>query len=259
MVEASHQLPIAAQWFRAVDVADGLTRYDEPHVAPLLRANFWQLRGRDRDLLVDTGCGIASLRDSGLPLFDRDPVVVLTHAHLDHAGGASEFPSVRVGPGEEFGSPMGSLIGEQMLALLGITQTEGLGPVPELLVNSLPDAGFDVGAFAPKPPTSWEVVADGAVIDLGDRAFSILHLPGHSPGSLCLFDEHDGTLFSGDVVYDDELLVELDGGSVRDYIRSLERLESLDVRAVHPGHDASFNGATLTGIIDRQLRTWGAR
>ena len=46
-------------------------------------------------------------------------------------------------------------------------------------------------------------LADGDVLDLGDRCLRVIHLPGHSPGSIALLDiGSDRSLFSGDVVYD---------------------------------------------------------
>jgi glyoxylase-like metal-dependent hydrolase (beta-lactamase superfamily II) len=47
------------------------------------------------------------------------------------------------------------------------------------------------------------------VIDLCDRVFEVLHLPGHSPGSIGLWERQTGTLFSGDAIYDGPLLDEL--------------------------------------------------
>jgi glyoxylase-like metal-dependent hydrolase (beta-lactamase superfamily II) len=58
-------------------------------------------------------------------------------------------------------------------------------------------------------------------VDLGDRTLTVLHLPGHSPGSIALFDENDGTLFSGDIIYDDVLLDYLPGGNTEQYAHSL--------------------------------------
>ena len=46
-----------ADWFRVSDVGDGVTLIEEPHVDPLLSANVWHVRGRDRDLVVDAGLG----------------------------------------------------------------------------------------------------------------------------------------------------------------------------------------------------------
>ena len=56
-----------------------------------LRCNIWHVRGRDRDLLVDTGLGICSLRDFAPDLFDREIVAVASHSHYDHTGGLGEF------------------------------------------------------------------------------------------------------------------------------------------------------------------------
>ena len=47
------------------------------------------------------------------------------------------------------------------------------------------------------------------MVDIGNRHFEVLHLPGHSPGSIGLWEEASGTLFSGDAVYDGPLLDEL--------------------------------------------------
>ena len=43
---------------------------------------------------------------------------------------------------------------------------------------------------------------EGDVIDLGDRVFKVLHLPGHSRGSIGLLEEATGVFFSGDVIYE---------------------------------------------------------
>ena len=71
----------------------------------------------------------------------------------------------------------------------------------------------------------------GDVIDLGDRAFEVLHLPGHSSGSVGLFDRRSGQFFSGDVVYDGELLDELEDSVIDDYLVSMERLLRLAPRS----------------------------
>ena len=51
-------LPIADRWFERRTVSPDLTLLTEPHVDPLLRCNIWHVRGRDRDLVIDTGLGI---------------------------------------------------------------------------------------------------------------------------------------------------------------------------------------------------------
>jgi hypothetical protein len=51
-------LPVAERWFRSRRVADGLTMLVEDHLDPFFESNVWHVRGRDRDLVVDTGNGI---------------------------------------------------------------------------------------------------------------------------------------------------------------------------------------------------------
>ncbi|VVE90019.1 hypothetical protein PBR20603_03997 [Pandoraea bronchicola] len=57
-------LPIAQRWFELKRVSDGIPLLWERQVVPLMRCNIWHVRGRDRDLVIDTGMGIASLRDA---------------------------------------------------------------------------------------------------------------------------------------------------------------------------------------------------
>jgi len=92
------------------------------------------------------------------------------------------------------------------------------------------------------------------VVDLGDRAFEVLHLPGHSPGSIGLWEAATGTLFSGDAIYDGPLLDEIAGADIPAYRRTMERLLKLPVQVVHGGHDDSFGAERLAQIAVAYLR-----
>ena len=60
-MDGAPPLPIAADWFSLTWVTGRTAVLTEPHVDELLRAGLWYLRGRERDLLVDTGNGIGAL------------------------------------------------------------------------------------------------------------------------------------------------------------------------------------------------------
>ena len=84
-------LRIADRWFEWERLADGITRIWEPHVIRVMQCNIWHVRGRDRDLIIDTGMGIASLAQAAAHLFDKALTAVATHTHIDHVGSLHEF------------------------------------------------------------------------------------------------------------------------------------------------------------------------
>jgi glyoxylase-like metal-dependent hydrolase (beta-lactamase superfamily II) len=124
--------------------------------------------------------------------------------------------------------------------------------VPETLVTAVPD-GFDPAEYRVTSTSVTRAVDEGDSIDLGDRHFEILHLPGHSPGSIGLFEAATETLFSGDAIYDGPLLDELPESDISDYVRTMKRLRELPVRVVHAGHDPSFGGERLRELADAYL------
>ncbi|CAH0248369.1 MBL fold metallo-hydrolase [Rhodococcus fascians] len=244
--------PGVGPWFRSRSETATLTRIDEPSVHPLLQANVWHLRGRDRDLIVDTGLGVASLRGHLPHLFDRDPIVVVTHAHLDHMGGAHEFDTCLAHADENLTSPPpGSLRGAPLGVELGMDLREFGVTDDTILLDALPEPDYDIDLYRLRPASTVLPVEHGATIDLGDVTYTVLHLPGHTPGGIALYSEHDGTLFSGDVVYDDILIDRCHGSNVADYRRSMAELAALDVARAYAGHGDSFDGnrlRTLTQI-----------
>jgi len=243
-------LPVAADWFGISAVSDGLTLITEPHVDELVSANIWLVRGRERDLLVDCGLGVASLRAAVDPLLRAEPMLILTHAHLDHMGSAHEFADCLAHPAEAVGNPPpGSLFGPALGAELGLDEA-----LPPLLISAVPHAGYDPAGYRLRPAAVTRELLDGDVVDPGGGPLTVLHLPGHSPGSVALFDPVDGALFSGDVVYDGGLLDSIVGADRDQYRSSLLRLRSLPIRVVHPGHGPSFGRRRLHAIIDRYLK-----
>src|SRR5262249_2097022 len=85
-------IQIAEKWFEFQRIDHDITLIWEPHVDPLIRCNIWHVRGGDRDMLVDTGLGMASLQEAARHLFEKRLTAVATHAHYDHVGGFHEFP-----------------------------------------------------------------------------------------------------------------------------------------------------------------------
>jgi glyoxylase-like metal-dependent hydrolase (beta-lactamase superfamily II) len=106
--------------------------------------------------------------------------------------------------------------------------------------------------ITPAPLTGY--LDEGDVLDLGDCAFQVLHVPGHSPGSIALWDPKSRTVFSGDAVYDGDLLDNLYHSDPETYRRTLERLRQLDAETFHGGHYPSFGKTRLNQIVEAYMR-----
>jgi glyoxylase-like metal-dependent hydrolase (beta-lactamase superfamily II) len=91
------------------------------------------------------------------------------------------------------------------------------------------------------------------VIDLGDRSFEVVHAPGHSPGSIGLFEKKTGVFLSGDIVYDGPLIDDAYHSDRDAYRATCERLRDLPVTVVHGGHFPSFGPIRYRQIIDEYL------
>lgn len=251
-------LPIAERWFETRRIDDDITLLWEPHVIPLMRCNIWHVRGSSRDLVIDTGMGIASLTTAARHLFDKAVTAVATHTHADHIGGHHEFDHTLVHAAEAgnlaaptvAGTLLYSDFSQDDLVKIRVAGYEIDGD----LITALPHRGYDLRSYRIRPARVTEIVAEGDMVDIGDRRFEVLHLPGHSPGSIGLWEAATGTLFSGDAIYDGPLLDELDHSDIPAYVRTMKRLRELPVNVVHAGHDPSFGRERLVELCDAYLK-----
>jgi glyoxylase-like metal-dependent hydrolase (beta-lactamase superfamily II) len=248
-------LPVADRWFGVERVAPTVTLLVERHLDPFFESNVWHVTGRDRDLIVDAGNGIGDLRAELAPLTqDRAAIAVATHEHFDHIGGLHAFDERWCHPDDAEG-----IRRPFELALLRPDFPDGLEEEirwfgyepPDVVVTAVPHVGFDVRGWRTPAAEPTRLVEDGDVVDLGDRAFEVLHVPGHTAGSIALWDAATGLLFTGDTAALDDPLSTEDETA---FVRSLERLRSLPVELVCAGHSRPFGRPELVALIDDELR-----
>jgi glyoxylase-like metal-dependent hydrolase (beta-lactamase superfamily II) len=105
----------------------------------------------------------------------------------------------------------------------------------EVLIHEL-DAGF----LDFKPDRK---LKGSETLNLGDCKLKVIHTPGHTPGSICLYEEKSKGLFSGDTIFPDGGVgrTNLLGGNTQQLIESIEHLCGLNVRVLYPGHGEITN------------------
>lgn len=176
-------------------------------------ANAYLVKG-ETTALVDTGMNARGVLQNiqDLISFSDLDVIVLTHMHHDHTGAAPEIIN-------------------RTDARILIHETE-----VDMLGDDMAVGSFMYGQEAPHIEVDG-TLEEGDTIVLGDDEFRVLHTPGHSPGSICLYGG-DKQLFSGDTVFPHGSIgrVDLEGGSGPDLVKSVERLTKLDVERMYPGH-----------------------
>src|SRR4051794_17353798 len=165
------------RWYRTRPMGDDVTLVDEPAIKPFYRCNMWHVRGRDRDLLVDTGMGVVPLRAQVPLLTGRPLLAVASHTHFDHVGAHHEFADRAVHPAEA-----------DILATPTRAATLAEPYVTDGIFDALPPAPYLSATYAVQGAPANRLLEDGDIVDLGDRGFEVVHTPGHSPGGIALWE-----------------------------------------------------------------------
>lgn len=213
-------------WFVITEPAERVFVIEEPFHDERVKSCL--IVGDERAVLLDTGMGVANIREMVDHLTKMPKLVVNSHAHWDHIGNNHRFDEIWIHEAES--DALQSGVDNAVLR-------RWFGP--EHLTGPLPDGvSPDTISIPPSSPTG--LARDGQVIDIGGRQLEVLHCPGHSVGGIALVDHANGLLFSTDVAYAGALYV-YGASDLPVYARSLHRLAALapGLNAVYPSHGES--------------------
>jgi len=230
-------------YYKIFKISEGISLIQEIYVANFMRCNIWHLRGKEFDLIIDTGVGLSSLKKFIIDEIDKPIISLITHSHFDHCGSLHEFEN-RLGHKSE-AKIIQNMKNENIVFSGAWKEIE--------IIDKVKFPNYSGNTFHVTPTTLTGFLDEGDVIDLGNRTFKILHLPGHSPGSIGLLDTKSKELFSGDALYDGELLDEFYHSDKTLFKKTLNRLKNLDVEIFHGGHFPSFNKKRAHKIIETYL------
>ena len=170
-------------YFKNRKITDNLTRiYGATGECMYLAA------GSERALLVDTGTGIGDLKGYLETLTDKPLSVAMTHGHVDHVQGVSQFDWYYLNKKDQFLLDSAS-IGQRLGYARMMAAPTGNADLTEIRAD-----GFQPMADSNK----CRDIVDGTVFDLGGYTAEFHALPGHTPGSMVVLFPEDRILLTGD-------------------------------------------------------------
>ena len=165
--------------------------------------------GEEKACLLDTCPGEGNVREFVESITELPLTVVLTHAHMDHCGGAGYFSRVYMKESEK---PILAVHRSQAFRADFFSGHLGLSLSPE--------------DFAPVPEVVFADIPDNTVLELGGVSVELLPFPGHTPGMICPLIPEDRALIIGDACDDNVLLFDRYSSTVSEYRQNLEKMIS---------------------------------
>jgi len=222
------RVDVREDWFVVYKAGDGVFAICEPY--QFQEVISYLILGSRSALLFDTGLGIGRIARVVKELTSLPVTVLNSHTHFDHVGGNADF--------------------DRILALdtaytranaRGFSHERVRGEVaPGALCRGLP-AGFDAAGYRTRLFTPTQLIRDGHVVDLGGRRLSVLHVPGHTPDAVALFDPDAGLLFTGDSFYESTIWLFVPETELAAYAASIDRMAALvpRLKTLHPAHNVA--------------------
>ncbi len=175
-------------------------------------SNTYLITGK-KNILIDPGHYhlFGHVRDElkklSLSIQDID-LVILTHGHLDHTEAISFF--------------------DETPAIYTIHKEEW-----EIIKKGSP---YHMGLFGPSKMKPHILLQEGDLV-VGDKKFYVIHTPGHSPGSICIYWPERKVMFTGDCVFEQGIgRTDLPGGDGEKLKESIKKISEFDTWYIMPGH-----------------------
>lgn len=176
----------------------------------------------DGELIVDAGTGnyFGDMKKEIENLCDPKNIKLLvnTHCHFDHIGGNKKFRdwlklSIAVHSADKK------------------SVETGQGSVAELFGQKYRIMSVD------------KILKTGALIKTTNFVFEVIPTPGHTPGSICLYEKNKRILISGDTLFENNIgRTDLPGGDRTQLVDSLKKLSELQIEYLLPGHGSPKKG-----------------
>ncbi len=221
-------------WFNLKEIYDGVWS-----ISDKTSVNTYLIEGKSESLLIDTGWGLGNLSELVHSLTSLPVKVVLTHGHPDHVNGAFQFTDLYIAHED-----------------MKLMNTFYIKETRQKVIENFKDiaaSNFSKENWINTKIPYTSPVKDGYIFDLGERELKVIKCPGHTQGSICLLDEKDELLFSGDSILARPVLMNLETSlPLSTYLNSIKHVNDYSDKfnSILSGHDEN---AVNTIVIDELI------
>lgn len=214
------------------------------HITSKENTNCQLVVGDKKALLFDTGYGIGDLKEAIREYTDLPIVVVNSHGHLDHINGNHHFEGpVYIHPADV------ELANAHSMAECRKGNIENAKHIMDFLtqqVENIVPENMDEEAYINAQMPQWQFVEEGHQFDLGGVVLEVVHLPGHTRGSIGLWDAASKIFLIGDAFGPFTWLFAPEASNLSEYKKTLYKTRDLQPVSMLAGH--ALEPVTLTQL-----------
>lgn len=243
------------------EVADGIYQIeiDEAKTSgtaePLRCSTVYLIVADGQTALIETGPAVVAPVVLGtIRRLGHDPsrlsYILLTHIHLDHAGGAGTLAHQ---------CPQLQVLVHQRGARHLVEPSRLIEGTRQAFGERFED---EYGPIVPVPEGQVRAVDDGEVIPLGERELRIIYAPGHAPHHMCIYDTKSQGIFSGDALgtppIESNIVLTVAGFDLDSALESIDKLSQLNPKVVFFSHGGvSRETARLMQSLRANTKAYG--
>lgn len=198
-----------ANFFTSEKISSHMTRIEAPGGVCM-----YLVEGTEKAVLLDTAFGVGDLKGYVKTLTQKPLEVLISHGHVDHAGGAGQFDTVYLSR-EDWSLEKRHCSMNQRLQ----SMQNGPGGMP---------SGITPADFQPERTAAYLPLEEGMRFDLGGVTVLPIAVPGHTQGMLVFLILEDRAAIFGDACGEHTLLIFEESSSISEYRKSLLHLQSFE-------------------------------
>ena len=196
--------------------------------------NCYLIIGNKKCLLIDLGIGIINISKIIKPLIkNKELITIVTHLHFDHIGGSKYFDEIY----GDITNIKNKDIGLNYLNSQDFLEIDDYENSKKITLNS----------------NKFKQIEFNKDLDIGGFKFKIFKSYGHDKSSICIYEENQKILFSGDLIYNGKLIYDLNDSNKSEYINSLNKIKTLKLKTIYGGHNEPISN-NIYELIDKKIK-----